>query len=48
MGGPIIVWPPGLCDGYPSCYDWSSGITDCGQLGMIDGWVFGNGVLCMY
>jgi len=22
MGGPIIIWPPDVCDGYPGCF-WS-------------------------
>ncbi len=20
MGDPIVIWPPGICDGYPGCY----------------------------
>ena len=20
MGGPVIIWPPGVCDGFPGCY----------------------------
>jgi hypothetical protein len=20
MGGPIIIWPPDVCDGFPGCY----------------------------
>lgn len=20
MGGPIILWPPGVCDGFPGCF----------------------------
>ncbi|MBV8846423.1 MAG: hypothetical protein JO307_26760 [Bryobacterales bacterium] len=46
MGGPIIIWPPGVCDGLPGCFDYTSGVYDCSQIGMTDGWFFSGGVYC--
>jgi len=27
MGDPIIVWPPGTCDGFPGCFEGYFGET---------------------
>ena len=32
MGGPIIIWPPDVCDGYPGCF-WSDPYGTCFSYG---------------
>jgi hypothetical protein len=47
MGGPIIIWPPDVCNDFPGCY-WSYDPYDtCYALGgYVCGEAGGGGVWC--
>ncbi|HEY7338200.1 MAG TPA: hypothetical protein VH639_25150 [Bryobacteraceae bacterium] len=42
---PIIIWPPGICDGYPGCF-WS--YDPYGECFSIGGYYCGDGYPGIY